>query len=105
MRGLQCFQLAPHSPAWQSCSPPLQAMHTAPSLGTQQVHAAIEQAATVYSQTPLKCFVGRPLESVKVCAGSIAQKVAESGKSLLKELWHATSKHQEAVLNSVYFRV
>ena len=56
----------------------------------------------------------QPPERARGHSGSMAQKagilkqrdffsaIAESGKPLLKELWHAASKQQEAVLNFVF---
>ena len=98
------------SPLWQRCSLPLRAMYVAPFLGTQLVYVAIKQAIAVCSQNPFKCSVS---ERVRAHAGSMAQEAAvskccaffsataESGKPLLKEMWHAAHKQQEVMLNFV----
>ena len=95
----------------QSSMAELRVMHSAPSLGTQLVHAEIKQATIFCPQTPLKCSI--PQKSLRsgwqyspdswhFKMATSFPAMAESGKSLLKELWQAASKQQEALLNSIF---
>ena len=95
---------------------PLRAKHTTPVPGTQPFHVAIKKAATVCSQAPFKWSVFWKSQRLqwqyspeslhfKTTWLFSSAAAAESEKSLLKELWHAASKQQEAVLNSVFFHL
>ena len=114
LREIQQSLLSPPSPAWRSCLLHISSMHCPTSRHTASTcnhYASFSMLLTNPIHIPglLKelelILAAHPRNSTcQNDASFFPAAAAESGKPLLKEVWHAIRKQQHAVLNlSMFF--